>query len=1505
MVFSVRSVANMTVERELYVYSWGSQTLRTVQCGKVFHKGYLCCFATDVRGNVFQVLFQKYMFSASVAFESVGDHPLPKDEEILKFIQDVIRLNNSHNECCFTGVGKDNVHRRNLDTMIKTNSEKIIPKIFPFQNNGILVSTKTERRTTRDASKSIVFFDFQVSTFSQLNSFSELFSLSQCFIGGKEFKSLVNIVPSCQVQFLSKFRIPCTGWVVFRGIPENISCETEQIVDIDGLNPATFVRLMVDSSNPFNIQTCENQSKMPTFRVLSFDIETFSEDGSLPDGANRGDTVFQISCVVSRGVGKETFIIVKRSSCECEFSSVSDVTVCGSDDFFQKSVTSLFLNNNCQDIEMMMHGNVFVATQEEVFKNLSEIDYVKIRCEFQKYLFSIGRGLPADVSLSPVKNDDNVSALMMGNFDTLSSDEDESDDDEPPEIRKKTLKFVVGRLAPEKMLLVVKDDCNAEVRFPSSFTLRKFKERYHGTTVCVNGSFFQLKVTSKDNPNFDSFYFPKQQGLIDGFITFIKRTNPHVMIGYNILQYDLKFLTAKSRHLNLQTWNNLGVSTDPVTFKETYSNSNQKGDQKSMTVYNLNRVIVDMKCFLESEVKLDTYKLNDVANAFLEEQKEDLSPSQIFDSFRAFRSNREDADEKIEVCGSYCVHDSVLVTKLFIKFSTWIKIQEMSRASHSTLEQILHSGQLKRSANCFYVTCERDGFGFVPNKVHSAKEDDDSKYQGATVFKPVSGKYSRVISLDFASLYPSIMIAYNLCVSTLKEKWSPGCFTVAIGNHQNCECSRKSYVKLFGINENPEKTEKPGINSSDVEHQDENISGFRSFLLVFLQKLLCGKKKSDKHIVYVKSFAERCKSNTIQEKIRREMLLLTQHPIDLKSMLEHLDKWRMKILQRQRQDKIDRQDIEMRWFEDIKVRWSKDSSADVAEDQDQGTLRELDARGQKLLEKNIKTRWSNVIRRRLEFDADIFKMLDVCQKTRSLGDLLEKLESFGRSFVYSDMDIKRLKDFKTLFVKEDKDRKVVCVDEQFFFDSVAQSVSSKVLTHLLIERKKAKEMLQVEKLKPNCNPATVQMYDNLQNAFKIMANSVYGSFGSSFNTFGSKSVALCVTALGRFANVTAAAEIKEKWNGRILYGDTDSNYVHFPLILVNGVEVPIETATDDEIVKFAKDVADRVSGMAVFRPPMKLEFENMIYTDILFVSKKRYVFSVIQDGRLIIKSKGLIGARRGLPVIDVSLFHRMESLVFDETKRKVDDIVLILVEEMLQLFQRQLTVVNPISKDIEIDIRKLTFSKKTHVLESFDNARVEAKTNKVMLGKYTIGKPKGDFKQMTDAEKSSFILNGLPEHVIVLHKCQHLRGEVVDSSRIEYVKLDMSVIGRKGTKIFVEKPLERRTAEDSKFFMQNAQKLGLKLDLLKIIERVAKHMDDVLIKAFIRNQELKFDFDNDEDKLMCFIRFIWPSINMRMSTFLGTLSLRHLLHGEMNFLTFSPAIFHSGQSNVLFQTLLS
>jgi len=67
----------------------------------------------------------------------------------------------------------------------------------------------------------------------------------------------------------------------------------------------------------------------------------------------------------------------------------------------------------------------------------------------------------------------------------------------------------------------------------------------------------------------------------------------------------------------------------------------------------------------------------------------------------------------------------------------------------------------------------------------------DDQFEGATVIEPKRGYYDKPIAtLDFSSLYPSIMMAHNLCYTTLlKVSKALGC----------CTCQRKIFYTTDNI----------------------------------------------------------------------------------------------------------------------------------------------------------------------------------------------------------------------------------------------------------------------------------------------------------------------------------------------------------------------------------------------------------------------------------------------------------------------------------------------------------------------------------------------------------------------------------------------------------------------------------------------------------------------------------------------------------------------------------
>ena len=113
----------------------------------------------------------------------------------------------------------------------------------------------------------------------------------------------------------------------------------------------------------------------------------------------------------------------------------------------------------------------------------------------------------------------------------------------------------------------------------------------------------------------------------------------------------------------------------------------------------------------------------------------------------------------------YCRVDCDLVVYLLDRLNVLPNTVQMSQVTYTLLNDIFSRGQQIKTFNLI----ARHSFlgGYVMN-FEDIGWDPNAEYEGATVLPPVTGYYQRpVITLDFASLYPSIMRAYNLCFSSL------------------------------------------------------------------------------------------------------------------------------------------------------------------------------------------------------------------------------------------------------------------------------------------------------------------------------------------------------------------------------------------------------------------------------------------------------------------------------------------------------------------------------------------------------------------------------------------------------------------------------------------------------------------------------------------------------------------------------------------------------------------
>jgi len=98
------------------------------------------------------------------------------------------------------------------------------------------------------------------------------------------------------------------------------------------------------------------------------------------------------------------------------------------------------------------------------------------------------------------------------------------------------------------------------------------------------------------------------------------------------------------------------------------------------------------------------------------------------------------------------------------KLMSFVNYTEMARVTGVPFNYLLVRGQQIKVISQLYRKARTEGY-LIPNL---KSEGSDEQYEGATVIEPKKGYYSEpVATLDFSSLYPSIMQAHNLCYTTL------------------------------------------------------------------------------------------------------------------------------------------------------------------------------------------------------------------------------------------------------------------------------------------------------------------------------------------------------------------------------------------------------------------------------------------------------------------------------------------------------------------------------------------------------------------------------------------------------------------------------------------------------------------------------------------------------------------------------------------------------------------
>ncbi len=252
-----------------------------------------------------------------------------------------------------------------------------------------------------------------------------------------------------------------------------------------------------------------------------------------------------------------------------------------------------------------------------------------------------------------------------------------------------------------------------------------------------------------------------EQDLLIKFLELIQIVDHDIITGYNTWGFDDKYLWARISlyKLDIKHLSRI-LSKEPNLVTKTMT-SGAYGNNEWFYLDMPGRETIDLIVSVRREgEKLDNYKLDSVSEFYLNEHKVDLPYDVLFKKLVG-------GPEDIKLCSEYCVQDSNLVIRLIFKLCLIPNYIEMAKATYVPINWLLFRGQQCKSFSLIVREARLNRY-VVP--VHESKFGKVKKFKGATVIEPSVGLYYEAVAgLDFASLYPSIMCAYNMCYSTYVE----------------------------------------------------------------------------------------------------------------------------------------------------------------------------------------------------------------------------------------------------------------------------------------------------------------------------------------------------------------------------------------------------------------------------------------------------------------------------------------------------------------------------------------------------------------------------------------------------------------------------------------------------------------------------------------------------------------------------------------------------------------
>jgi DNA polymerase elongation subunit (family B) len=257
--------------------------------------------------------------------------------------------------------------------------------------------------------------------------------------------------------------------------------------------------------------------------------------------------------------------------------------------------------------------------------------------------------------------------------------------------------------------------------------------------------------------NVDNEYrvFWTEAEMLEDFVAWWVQNTPDIITGWNCNLYDIPYICRRVERILGEKWKKSLSPWKRVHDREIIIQG-RKNIAYDLTGVNILDYLDLYKKF--TYTNQESYRLDHIAMVELDDAKLDHSQ---YENFKDFYTN--DWQRFVE----YNIHDVNLVDQLEDKMKLIELCVAMAYDAKVNFEDVY--SQVKVWDTLIYNDLRKRNIVVPPR--NSSKKDE--KYAGAYVKEPKPGMYDWVASFDLNSLYPHLIMQYNISPETLCERRHP------------------------------------------------------------------------------------------------------------------------------------------------------------------------------------------------------------------------------------------------------------------------------------------------------------------------------------------------------------------------------------------------------------------------------------------------------------------------------------------------------------------------------------------------------------------------------------------------------------------------------------------------------------------------------------------------------------------------------------------------------------